>query len=400
MTAEVETRMANVVIVAAARTAIGRFLGGLSRTPAPELGAAAISGALRRAEVPAGDVDEVILGHVLSAGVGMGAARQAAIRAGVPVTASALTVNKVCASGLAAVVIGAQEIVTGSASIVVAGGMENMSLAPHLLVNSRTGTKLGEARLVDSAVNDGLWCAWENHHMGSSAEEIARKYGITREEQDEFALRSHRRTVAAMDEGHFSREIEPVVVQQKGGEVRVDTDECPRRDTSPEALARLAPAFEKGGTVTAGNAPGLCDGAAALVLTSEKTAGERGWGVRARITGWTNANLEPRWLFDAPAEAVTKLLRQTGLGLSDFDLIEVNEAFASQVLANGRVLEWDWDKVNVRGGAIALGHPIGASGARILVTLLHALEDRKLNRGMAVLCHGGGGAVALSIERG
>lgn len=391
--------MVDVVIVGAVRTPIGRFMGSLSKTPAPDLGAAAIRGALRQAGVDPSEVEEVIMGNVLSAGVGMGSARQAGIKAGIPVTASAFAVNKVCASGLQAVVIGAQEILTGGSQVAAAGGMENMSLAPHLLMNSRTGTKLGDAGLVDSAVHDGLWCAWENRHMGSSAEEIARKYGITREEQDAFALKSHRKAVSAIDAGQFRREIEPVPVQHKGGMTLVDTDEGPRRDTSAEALARLAPAFEKGGTVTAGNAPGLCDGAAAVLVASSSLARERGWPIRARITAWTNANLDPRWVFDAPSEAVKKLLAQTGLTMSDFDLIEVNEAFSAQVLANGRVLDWDWDRVNVRGGAVALGHPIGASGARILVTLLHALEDHGLRRGMAVLCHGGGGAVAMAIER-
>ncbi len=389
----------DVVIVGAARTPIGRFLGSLSKTPAPDLGAAAIRGALRWAGIDPSEVDEVIMGNVLSAGEGMGPARQAAITAGIPVGASAFAVNKVCASGMQAVVIGAQEILTGGARLVAAGGMENMSLAPHLLMNSRTGTKLGDTGLVDSAVHDGLWCAWENRHMGSSAEEIARKYGITREEQDAFALKSHRKALTAIDAGQFRREIEPIQVQQKGGAMLADTDECPRRDTSAEALARLAPAFEKGGTVTAGNAPGLCDGAAALLVTSSSLAREKGWPVRARITAWTNANLDPAWVFDAPSEAVRKLLDRSGMAMSDFDLIEVNEAFSAQVLSNGKVLEWDWERVNVRGGAVALGHPIGASGARILVTLLHALEDASLKRGMAVLCHGGGGAVAMSIER-
>jgi acetyl-CoA C-acetyltransferase len=391
--------MDDIVILGGARTPTGRFLGGLSKTPAPELAAVAIRGALRRAGVDAGEVDEVILGQVLSAGAGQAPARQAAIKAGVPVTASAFSVNKVCASGLEAVILAAQRISTGSAEVVAAGGMENMSLAPHLLANSRTGTKLGAVEMIDSAVHDGLWCAWECRHMGDSAEEIARKYGIDREEQDSFALESHRKAVAAMDGGGFQSEIEPVQVRQKGGPAALDADETPRRDTSRDALARLAAAFQEGGTVTAGNAPGLCDGASALVVTSAATASRRAWTARARITGWANANLEPRWLFDAPPEAVTRLLERTGMALSDFDLIEVNEAFSAQVLANGKVLGWDWDRVNVKGGAVALGHPIGASGARILVTLLHALEERGLARGLAVLCHGGGGAVALSIER-
>lgn len=391
--------MDEVVILSGARTPTGKFLGAFSRVPAPELAAVAIRGALKRASVEPGEVDEVVLGHVLSAGVGQAPPRQAALKAGIPVTKSALSVNKVCASGVQAIILGAQEIMTGNAEVVVAGGMENMTLAPHLLVNSRTGTKLGSAELVDSAVHDGLWCACENRHMGNSAEEIARKYGILREEQDSFALQSHRKAVAAIDSGLFRREIEPVPVPQKSGVTLVEVDETPRRDTSAEALARLAPAFEEDGTVTAGNAPGLSDGAAAVVLTSARLASARGWAVRARITGWASANLEPRWLFDAPAEAVKRLLERTSLSLSDFDLIEVNEAFSAQVLANGRVLGWDWERVNVKGGAVALGHPIGASGARIVVTLLHSMEERNAVRGLAVLCHGGGGAVAMAIER-
>lgn len=391
--------MDEIVIVGAARTPVGKFLGALSRVPAPELGAVAIRGALGRSGVSPSEVEAVILGHVLSAGVGQAPARQAALKAGIPVSAAALSVNRVCASGMQAVIAGAQEIMTGGARVIVAGGMENMSLAPHLLVNSRTGTKLGSAEMVDSAVHDGLWCACENRHMGNSAEEIARKYGITREEQDHFALESHRKAAAAGDAGLFRREIEPVPVPGKGGIAMVSEDETPRRDTSAEALARLAPAFEKGGTVTAGNAPGLSDGASALVISSRQHANSKGWPLRARISGWADANIEPRWLFDAPAEAVKRLMEKTGLALSDFDLIEVNEAFSAQVLANGKVLGWDWDRVNVKGGAVALGHPIGSSGSRILVTLLHTMEERDVRRGLAVLCHGGGGAVVMSIER-
>ncbi len=391
--------MEEVVIVGAARTPVGKFLGSLSAIPATKLGAMAIRAALDRSGIDPADVEEVVMGHVLTAGVGQGPARQAAIAAGVPASASALTVNKVCASGLTAVVVGAQEVAVGAASLVVAGGMESMSQAPHLLRGSRTGLRLGPGELVDTAVHDGLWCAWEDHHMGNSAEAIARKYDLTREEQDALTLESHRRAVAAIDAGRFRAEIVPVEVKQKTGTVLVDTDEGPRRDTSMEALSRLTPAFQPGGTVTAGNAPGLSDGAAALLVTSGRQARERGWPVRARIAGYVSANLEPLWLFDAPAEAVRKLLERTGQRLADFDLIEINEAFAATVLAADRVLKWDWSRVNVNGGALALGHPIGCSGARILVTLIHALEERDLHRGMAVLCHGGGGAVAVSVER-
>lgn len=390
--------MEDAVIVGAARTPIGKFLGSLSTVPATRLGAVAISAALERGGIDPGEVEEVVMGHVLTAGAGMAPARQAAIAGGVPAAASALTVNKVCASGLAAVVIAAQEIATGAAELVVAGGMESMSQAPHLLQGSRTGLRLGAGELVDSAVHDGLWCAWENRHMGGSAEEIARKYGITREEQDGLALESHRRALAAIDAGLFRAEIVPVEVRQKGGVALVQTDEGPRRDTTAEALARVAPAFEPGGTVTAGNAPGLSDGAAAVVVSSARAARERGWRVRGHITGYASANLDPRWLFDAPAEAVRLLLERTGLALADFELIEMNEAFAAAVLAAERVLGWDRTRVNLKGGAVALGHPIGCSGARILVTLLHSLEEQELHRGLAVLCHGGGGAVAMSIE--
>ena len=390
--------MDEVVIVGAARTPIGRFLGALSTVPAPQLAAVAIRGAILRSGVPAEQVEDVVLGHVLSAGVGMGAARQAALAAGLPTGVSAYTVNRVCASGLAAVVTASQSIAAGDARVVVAGGMENMSLAPHLLMNSRTGTRLGNAEMVDHAVHDGLWCAWEQHHMGNSAEAIARKYGITREEQDAFAVESHRKAIAAMDAGRLSAEIEPVLVMHKKGETLVEADEGPRRDTSQEALARLSPAFEEGGTVTAGNAPSLSDGAAALVLTSGRLAAERGWRVLGRITASATASLEPLWLFDAPVEAARRVAEKAGTDIGGFDLIEINEAFSAQVLANGRVLGWEWDRVNTKGGSVALGHPIGCSGARILVTLLHSMEERKLRRGMAVLCHGGGGAVAVAIE--
>lgn len=390
--------MEEIVIVGAARTPIGKLMGALSTVSAPALGAVAIRAALERAGVDPSVVDDVVMGNVLSAGLGMAPARQAAIAAGIPPLASALTVNKVCASGLAAVVVAAQEVATGAARVVVAGGMESMSQAPHLLVGARAGIRLGSVELIDSAVHDGLWCAWEHHHMGSSAEEIARKYTITRDEQDAFALESHRRAVAAIDAGRFRAEIAPVEAQQKGRVVVVDTDEGPRRDTSPEAIARLAPAFELDGTVTAANSPGLSDGAAAVVVTSAGEARERGWPIRARIVGSVSANLEPRWVFDAPAEATRRALERSGLSLSDIDLIEVNEAFCGAALATGRVLKWDWNRVNVKGGAVALGHPIGCSGARILVTLVHALEELGRGRGLAVLCHGGGGAVAMIVE--
>ncbi|MBI3978280.1 MAG: acetyl-CoA C-acyltransferase [Chloroflexi bacterium] len=391
--------MDDVVLLAAARTPIGRFLGALSTVPAPRLGAAAIAAALERSGVRPDQIQSVIMGQVLTAGAGMAPARQAAIDAGIPESASALTVNKVCASGLAAVVLAAQEIALGDVGYAVAGGMENMSLAPHFLRNSRTGIRLGTGELVDSAVHDGLWCAWQDHHMGNAAELTARKHGVSRADQDAFALESQRRAVAAQREGRFRAEIAPVTVTLKKGEQTVAEDETPRPEATPEALARLTPAFEAGGTVTPGNAPGLCDGAAALVLANRTAAERAGLRPIARITGAVSANLDPKWVFDAPVLAVKRLMEKTGRRVEEFDLIELNEAFAAQVLANGRQLGWDWSRVNVNGGAIALGHPIGASGARILVTLLYTLQARDLRRGLAVLCHGGGGAVAVSVER-
>nr|MDA8218241.1 acetyl-CoA C-acyltransferase [Dehalococcoidales bacterium] len=331
--------------------------------------------------------------------LGMAPARQAAVRAGVPVSVPAVTVNKVCGSGLKAVMLAAQAIKAGDGSIYVAGGMESMSNGPYLLPRARTGYRLGNGEIVDATVHDGLWCSFEHHHMGNSAEHIAKLYGISRREQDEFALASHRKAVAAASSGRFAAEIVPVEVPQKKGSVVVSADETPRPDTSLEALSRLQPAFQpEGGTVTAGNAPGLSDGAAALVVVEGGRGRELGLPALARVTGYATAALEPLLLFAAPPLAIRKLLSQTGLGLNDFDLIEINEAFASQVLANGKELGWDWQKVNVHGGAVALGHPIGASGARILTTLIYTLRQRGGERGLAVACLGGGEAVALSVE--
>ncbi|MCL4464664.1 MAG: acetyl-CoA C-acetyltransferase [Chloroflexi bacterium] len=388
-----------VVIASAARIPTGRFLGALQPLTAPELGAVAIRESIRRAGVDPAAVDEVIMGNVVQAGVGMAPARQAAVRAGVPVSVPAVTVNKVCGSGLKAVMLAAQAIKAGDGSIYVAGGMESMSNGPYLLPRARTGYRLGNGEIVDATVHDGLWCSFEHHHMGNSAEHIAKLYGISRREQDEFALASHRKAVAAASSGRFAAEIVPVEVPQKKGSVVVAADETPRPDTSLEALARLQPAFQpEGGTVTAGNAPGLSDGAAALVVVEGGRGRELGLPALARVTGYATAALEPLLLFAAPPLAIRKLLSQTGLGLNDFDLIEINEAFASQVLANGKDLGWDWQKVNVHGGAVALGHPIGASGARILTTLIYALRQRGGERGLAVACLGGGEAVALSVE--
>jgi acetyl-CoA C-acetyltransferase len=389
----------DVVVVSAARTPIGRFLGALSTVSAVELGAVAVREVVRRARVEPALIDQVLMGNVVPAGEGQAPARQVAIRAGLPPTVGATTLNKVCASGLQAVVWAAQQIRTGDAEIVVAGGMESMSNAPYLLPRARTGYRLGHASMVDAVIHDGLWCSFEDRHMGEAAEFIAEQYQVSREEMDEYALASHRKAVAAIEQGAFQHEIVPAQVPVKGKEpALVERDEAPRPDTSLVALAALKPAFRAGGKVTAGNAPGLTDGAAALVLMSGRRAREFGCHPLARITGYAQAAVEPKWLFIAPVLAIQALEKRTGLLLDEFDLLEVNEAFAAQVLADGKELGWDWQRLNVRGGAIALGHPIGASGARILVTLLYALHDLAKSRGLAALCLGGGEAVALSVE--
>lgn len=388
----------DVVIVGAARTPIGRFMGGLSGLPATALGGVAIRAAVERAGLAPASIDEVLMGQVVQAGAGQAPARQATLAAGLPPSVSATTINKVCGSGLKSVMLGAQAIRAGDAHVIVAGGMENMSAAPYLLPRARQGYRLGNAELVDAVVHDGLWCAHENWHMGSAAELIAREYGITREAQDAFALSSHQKAVAAQDAGHFDAEIAPVEVPARGGVTIIRADEGPRRDTSAEALARLKPAFDPHGTVTAGNAPGLTDGAAALVLVGEDVAEHEGLTPLARVIAVSMGALEPRWVFAAPPAAIRRLLQRTGMRLEDFDRIEVNEAFAAQILANGQELGWDWERVNVHGGAIALGHPIGASGARILVSLVYALLARGGGAGLAAACLGGGEAVALAVE--
>lgn len=392
----------DAVIVSACRTAIGRFMGSLSTTPAPRLGAVAIREAIRRAAVDPAIVDETLMGCVVPSGTGQAPARQAAIHGGIPAEVGALTINKVCGSGLKAVMLAAGLIRARDGDVYVAGGMENMSLAPYLLPQARTGYRLGNGTLVDGVVHDGLWCAFTDRHMGMSAEFIAEKFGLTRTELDEYAYHSQRKAVEAVDAGRFRAEIVPVEIPQgKKPPILFDVDENPRRDTTPDTLAKLRPAFKPDGIVTAGNAPGITDGAAALVVMSRGKAEELGVKPLARITGYDQAAVAPEWLFIAPAHAVRRLLRRTGTTCVDYDLFEVNEAFAAQVLADGRDLEqdgWDWSKVNVNGGAIALGHPIGCSGARVLVTLLYALKDRGLKRGMATLCLGGGEAVALAVE--
>ncbi len=396
------------VIVSAARTPVGRFLGGLAPLRAPELGAVAIRAAIARAGIDVSVIDDVILGNVLQGGVGQAPARQAAIAAGIPGTVPALTVNLVCGSGLKAVMLAAQSIRAGDVSAVVAGGMESMSNAPFYAYGLRGGVKFGDQTLADGLIKDGLWCSFCDVHMGGHAEYTAKKAGITREQQDLFALESHRKAIAAMDAGRFSDEIAPVEIPGKKGSTVINTDESPRRDTSLEQLAKLRPAFPNDApksmsaselTVTAGNAPGLNDGGAALVVTSLGFAKAHGLAVLAKITGYATGGGEPRDLFFAPIVAVQNLMQQANTKIGDYDLIEANEAFASQALADGAALGWDWDRVNVNGGAVAIGHPIGASGARVLTTLLYAMRDRDAHTGLATLCLGGGNAVALSVER-
>ena len=389
------------VIVAAARTPIGKFLGTLSSLSASELGAIAIRVALVRAGIPAADVNEVIMGNVVQGGVGQAPARQAMLKAGVPSSVSALTINKVCGSGLKAVMLAAQSIKAGDAQVIVAGGQESMSNAPYYVYGMRTGVKLGDQQMVDGVIRDGLWCASCDVHMGGHAEYTAKKAGVTRQQQDEFAAGSHRKAIAAQQEGRFKDEIAPVTIKGKKGDAVVDVDEGPRADTSADSLARLRPAFGKGddATVTAGNASSLNDGGAALVVTSLEYAEAHGLAVLGRIEAYATGAVDPQELFFAPITAVNNLMKKEGKTIGQYDLIEANEAFASQALADGAGLHWDADRVNVNGGAIALGHPIGASGARVLTTLLYALKQRNLHSGLATLCLGGGDAVALSVTR-
>jgi acetyl-CoA C-acetyltransferase len=386
------------VILSACRTPIGRFLGGISSLPAPKLGALVVREAVRRAGVGDETVDEVILGNVLQGGVGQAPARQAAIHAGLPGTIPSLTVNKVCGSGLKAVMLAAQAVKAGDAQCVVAGGMESMSNAPHYVYGMRGGIKAGNQSLVDGMIHDGLWDSFSNQHMGNLAEYTARKAGVSRADQDAFALASHQKAVAAIKACRFKAETVAVEIPGKKGPTVVEKDEGPRADTTLAALAALKPSFEKDGSVTAGNAPGLNDGASALVVTSLAFARTHGLAPLARITAYATGGGEPQDLFFAPIVAVQNLMKKADTKIGDYDVIEANEAFAVQALADGRALGWDWDRVNVNGGAIALGHPIGASGARVLTTLLYAMRDRKVRTGLATLCLGGGNAVALSVE--
>ncbi|KTT50915.1 acetyl-CoA acetyltransferase [Pseudomonas oryzihabitans] len=392
--------MQDVVIVAATRTAVGSFQGSLANVPAVELGATVIRALLAQTGVAPAEVDEVILGQVLTAGAGQNPARQAAVKAGLPHEVPALTLNKVCGSGLKAVQLAVQAIRCSDADIVIAGGMENMSLAPYVLPKVRSGLRLGHAELVDSMISDGLWDAFNDYHMGQTAENLVQQYQISREAQDAFAARSQQRAAAAVESGRFREEITPVAIPQRKGEpLLFDTDEGIRADTTAEGLARLRPAFAKDGSVTAGNASSLNDGAAAVLAMSATRAEALGLTPLAHIAAYASAGVDPAIMGIGPVSATRKTLEKAGWQLADLDLIEANEAFAAQALAVGQELGWDDDKVNVNGGAIALGHPIGASGCRVLVTLLHELRRREGRRGLATLCIGGGQGVALAVER-
>lgn len=393
-----------VWILSAARTPIGRLQGGLQDLSAAELGAAAIRAAVERAKLPdLAQIDEVIMGNVVSAGLGQNIARQTGIRAGLPTSVGAMTINKVCGASLKAAALAAQAIRVGDGNLFVVGGVESMSQAPHLVDGRRNQLRYGSGQLRDALVVDGLWCAFEDWAMGHAAEFIADEYGVTRLAMDEYALASHRKAIAAMDSGKLAAEIAPVTVTTRKGEIiTVSQDESPRRNTSLDALSALPPAFRADGRVTAGNAPGLNDAAAALVISSRAKAEEMGAVPLARLVGFAQKAMDPKYIFDAPAKAIPLLLEKVGWTLADVDLFEVNEAFAAQILANGYALAdagWDWDKVNIHGGAIALGHPLGATGARLLTTLLYALQTHNLRRGIASLCLGGGEAVALAVER-
>ena len=391
--------MRSSVIVSAVRTPTGKFLGGLKSFTAPQLGAMVVKEAVRRAGIDPNDVDEVIMGNVVSAGLGQAPARQAAIFAGLPPKVGALTINKVCGSGLKAVMLAAQGIATGDVDIVVSGGMESMSNCPHLLKGAREGLRMGNGTLVDSMIHDGLWDAYSDFHMGCTGEIVAEKYNVTRQQQDEFAVQSHKKALAAIASGAFKDEILKVEIpQKKGPALMVENDESPRADTSIESLGKLKPAFKEGGTVTAGNAPGVNDGASALVVMAEDVAKARGLKPLARIVGQATGGVEPSLVMMSPVVAVEKLLKKTGWTVSDVDLFELNEAFSVQALAVAGELGLDLNKVNVNGGAVALGHAIGSSGGRILTTLIYALRARGLKRGIATLCLGGGNGVALAIE--
>jgi acetyl-CoA C-acetyltransferase len=390
--------MTDVVIVGAARTPVGAFNGGLSSVPAHYLGQVAIAEALKRAKVEPGEVTEVIMGQILTAGAGQNPARQAAIAAGIPAEKTAYAINQLCGSGLRAVALGSQAIGMGDSDIVVAGGQESMSQAPHCM-HLRNGVKMGDAQMVDTMIKDGLWDAFNGYHMGNTAENVAQKWQITREQQDQFAAASQQKAEAAQKAGRFKDEIVPVTIKTRKGDVTVDADEYPKHGTTVEALAKLRPAFDKNGTVTAGNASGINDGAAALVLMTAKQADKRGLKPLARIVSWATAGVDPAIMGSGPIPASRAALKKAGWSQQDLDLIEANEAFAAQACAVNKDLGWDAAKVNVNGGAIAIGHPIGASGARVLVTLLHEMQKRGSRKGLATLCIGGGMGIALCVER-
>ncbi len=392
--------MQDVVIVAATRTAIGSFQGALANVPAVDLGAAVIQRLLEQTGVPGEQVDEVILGHVLTAGAGQNTARQAAVKAGLPHGVSSMTLNKVCGSGLKAVQLAAQAIRCGDAEVVIAGGMENMSLAPYVMPGARTGLRMGHGKVVDTMIQDGLWDAFNDYHMGITAENVVEKYNLSREEQDAFAAASQQKAAAAIETGRFADEITPILIPQRKGEpLAFAVDEQPRAGTTAEALAKLKPAFKKDGSVTAGNASSLNDGAAAVLLMCAEKAQALGLPVLARIAGYASAGVDPAIMGIGPVDATRRTLARAGWDIQQLDLIEANEAFAAQSLSVGKELNWDAAKVNVNGGAIALGHPIGASGCRILVTLLHEMIRRDAHKGLATLCIGGGQGVALAVER-
>ncbi len=391
--------MTDIVIASAARTPIGAFNGGLAGLPAHKLGQIAITEALKRGKVQAGEVDEVILGQILAAGAGQNPARQAAVAAGIPVEKTAYGVNQLCGSGLRTVALAMQAIRAGDSSIVVAGGQESMSQAPHCM-HLRGGVKMGDAQLIDTMIKDGLWDAFNGYHMGNTAENVAQKWQITRDQQDKFAAASQQKAEAAQKSGRFKDEIVPVVIETRKGPVTVDSDEYPKPGTTVEALAKLRAAFQKDGTVTAGNASGINDGAAALVLMTDKEAARRGIAPLARIVSWATAGVDPAIMGSGPIPASRAALKKAGWTVADLDLVEANEAFAAQACAVNKDLGWDPAKVNVNGGAIALGHPIGASGARVLTTLLYEMQKRNAKKGLATLCIGGGMGIAMCVERG
>lgn len=388
----------DIVIVGAARTAVGAFNGAFANTPAHELGAAAIKEALKRAKIDPADVDEVIMGQILTAGQGQNPARQAAMAAGIPQEKTAWGLNQLCGSGLRAVAIGLQQIANGDADIIVAGGQESMSMAQHA-AHLRSGTKMGDLKFTDTMIKDGLWDAFHGYHMGTTAENVATKFQITRDEQDKFAVGSQNKAEAAQKAGRFKDEIVPFTISTRKGDIVVDTDEYPRHGATAEAMAKLKPAFSKDGTVTAGNASGLNDGAAALVIMSAKEAAKRGLKPLATIKAWATAGVDPAIMGTGPIPATRKALEKAGWSIGDIELVEANEAFAAQALAVNKDLGWNPDIVNVNGGAIAIGHPIGASGARVLVTLLHEMAKRDAKKGLATLCIGGGMGIAMAVER-